>query len=72
MTRSMLAEVLYRYAGSPAVTGSGTYSDVPEGAYYLSLIHIYRPGLRRDAGALSGWAPGRRDGEHLQKIHPRG
>ena len=34
MTRAMLAAVLYRAAGSPAVTGNADFSDVPAGAYY--------------------------------------
>ena len=55
MTRSMLAEVLYRYAGSPAVTGSGTYSDVPEGAYYRDAVTwAHQSGLYPDSGAATG------------------
>lgn len=34
MTRAMLAAVLYRAAGSPAVTGSADFSDVAANAYY--------------------------------------
>jgi len=34
MTRAMLATVLYRYAGSPAVSGTTPYADVPAGAWY--------------------------------------
>lgn len=55
MTRSMLAEVLYRYAGSPAVTGSGTYSDVPEGAYYRDAVTwAHQSGLYPDSGTATG------------------
>ena len=55
MTRSMLAEVLYRYAGSPAVTGSGTYSDVPDGAYYRDAVTwAHQSGLYPDSGAATG------------------
>ena len=36
MSRAMLATVLYRAAGSPAVTGQADFSDVPAGAYYNS------------------------------------
>ena len=36
MSRAMLAAVLYRAAGSPAVTGQADFSDVPAGAYYNS------------------------------------
>ncbi|MBU5626120.1 S-layer homology domain-containing protein [Oscillibacter sp. MSJ-2] len=34
MSRAMLATVLYRAAGSPAVSGGATFTDVPAGAYY--------------------------------------
>ena len=34
MSRAMLAAVLYRAAGSPAVTGQADFSDVPAGAYH--------------------------------------
>ena len=34
MTRAMLAAVLYRAAGSPAVAGSADFSDVAADAYY--------------------------------------
>lgn len=34
MKRGQLAAVLYRYAGSPAVTGESGYGDVTTGAYY--------------------------------------
>ena len=42
MTRSMLAYVLYRYAGSPAVSRTAkhaaAFSDIPEGAYYADAV----------------------------------
>lgn len=34
MTRTMLATVLYRMAGSPAVSGAPDFTDVASGAYY--------------------------------------
>ena len=34
----MLVTVLYRYAGSPAVSGSSTYSDVKAGAWYADAF----------------------------------
>ena len=34
MTRAMLAAVLYRMVGSPAVTGSSSFAGVPAGAWY--------------------------------------
>ena len=42
MTRAMLTVVLYRYAGSPAVTGTVAsetpFQDIPEGAYYEDAV----------------------------------
>lgn len=42
MTRAMLTVVLYRYAGSPAVTGTVAsetpFQDIPEGAYYGDAV----------------------------------
>lgn len=38
MTRAMLAAVLYRAAGSPAVTGSSGFTDLRPGAYYVNGI----------------------------------
>lgn len=38
MTRSMLVTVLYRMAGSPAVTGSCSYSDVSPEAWYADAV----------------------------------
>lgn len=39
MTRAMLAAVLYRAAGSPAVTGNADFSDVPADAYYNRAVN---------------------------------
>ena len=39
MTRAMLAAVLYRAAGSPAVAGSADFSDVAADAYYNSAAN---------------------------------
>ena len=38
MTRSMLATVLYRQAGSPAVTGSDDFTDTADGAWYADAV----------------------------------
>lgn len=42
MTRAMLTEILYRYAGSPAVSGTveskTTFRDVPADAYYADAV----------------------------------
>ena len=38
MSRAMLATVLYREAGSPAVTGSAGFTDVPAGSWYTQPV----------------------------------
>ena len=42
MTRAMLTQVLYSYAGKPAVSGSiardTAYTDIPQGAYYEKAV----------------------------------
>lgn len=38
MTRGMLATVLYRYAGEPAVTAENSFGDVKPGAYYENAV----------------------------------
>ncbi|QIB67835.1 DUF4430 domain-containing protein [Aminipila butyrica] len=38
MTRSMLVTVLYRLAGSPAVSGDNSFSDVKSGLWYTDAI----------------------------------
>ena len=38
MTRAMLTVVLYRAAGSPAVSGQAAFSDLVPGAYYESAV----------------------------------
>lgn len=38
LTRGMLTMVLYQEAGSPAVSGSPPYTDVPEGAWYTPSV----------------------------------
>lgn len=38
MSRSMLATVLYRSEGSPAVTGSAVFSDVAAGSWYSDAV----------------------------------
>lgn len=38
MTRAMLVTILYRSAGSPKVSGSCPFTDVPAGAYYYDAV----------------------------------
>lgn len=38
MTRAMLAVVLYRLSGSPAVTGSDAFTDTVDGAWYANAV----------------------------------
>lgn len=38
LTRAMFAAVLYRLEGSPSVTYSGVFSDVPNGAWYTDAV----------------------------------
>lgn len=38
MDRAMLVTVMYRLAGSPAVTGTHSFTDVPAGAYYEKAL----------------------------------
>ena len=38
LTRAQLAAVLYRIAGSPAVTGQDTYTDTQDGAWYSDAV----------------------------------
>lgn len=38
MTRAMLVTVLYRLSGSPAVTGTNPFTDVPNGQWYTNAV----------------------------------
>ena len=38
MTRAMLATVLYRLAGSPAVTGTDAFTDTADGTWYADAV----------------------------------
>lgn len=38
VTRAMMVSVIYRKAGSPSVSGSSGFSDVPSGAYYAKAV----------------------------------
>lgn len=38
LTRAMLVTILYRSAGSPAVTGEDSFTDTVEGAYYADAV----------------------------------
>ncbi len=57
MSRAMLATVLYRYAGSPPVTGTAPYSDIIAGTWYTSgVVWAYQnrifPSANLDRGLL--------------------
>ncbi len=54
MTRGMLATVLYRMAGSPAVYGTDDFSDTEEGAWYSDGVVWASQG-----GLISGYGSGR-------------
>ena len=53
MTRAMLAAVLYRAAGSPAVTGGASFTDVADNAYYHDAA-----GWASANGIISGYGNG--------------
>lgn len=55
MSRAMLATVLYRYAGSPAVSGNAPYSDVAARAWYTSgVVWAYQNGIFPSANLERG------------------
>lgn len=64
MTRAMLTQVLYRYAGSPPVSGTvrseTTYTDIPDDAYYADAVvwavqnSLFPVWFRQDVDYLSG------------------
>lgn len=58
MTRAMLAEVLYRAAGSPAPEGAGAFPDVPEGAWYAPAAQ-----WACEVGVIAGGEDGRFHGD---------
>lgn len=53
MTRAMLAAVLYRMAGSPAVSGSDSFTDTADGTWYADAI-LWASG----EGVMSGYGGG--------------
>ena len=53
MTRSMLATTLYREAGSPAVSGSDSFTDTQEGAWYADAVL-----WASQEGVISGYGNG--------------
>lgn len=53
MTRAMLAAVLYRMAGSPAVSGSDSFTDTADGTWYADAIL-----WASDEGVMSGYGGG--------------
>ena len=52
-TRAMLAQTLYRAAGSPAVSGSDTFTDTQDGAWYADAVL-----WAAQAGIISGYGGG--------------
>ena len=54
MTRAMLAQTLYRAAGSPAVSDSDSFTDTAEGAWYADAVL-----WATQAGVISGYGDGR-------------
>lgn len=61
-TRAMVAQVLYRLAGSPTVEGTGAFADVAPGAWYYDamlwasstgILKGYEDGTYRPARAVS-------------------
>ena len=54
MSRSMVATVLYRMAGTPTYQNNKTYSDVKDGMWYAKAI-----GWASANGVLSGYKDGR-------------
>ena len=53
MTRAMLATTLYRAAGSPAVSGSDSFTDTADGAWYADAIL-----WASQRGVISGYGNG--------------
>ena len=53
MTRAMLAQALYRAAGSPAVSGSDSFTDTQEGAWYADAVL-----WASQQGVVSGYGDG--------------
>lgn len=55
VTRSMLATVLYRLSGSPAMTEESGFSDVKAGAWYAKAVHwASRNGIMTGGDGLFG------------------
>ncbi len=52
--RAMLVSVLYRQAGSPAVTSTSNFTDVPANAYYKTAVD-----WGASTGLVSGYGSGR-------------
>ncbi|HMM06639.1 MAG TPA: InlB B-repeat-containing protein [Clostridiales bacterium] len=45
MTRAMFVSVLYRYEGSPAVSGSTPFTDLTQGYYYNAVLWASQNGI---------------------------
>ena len=52
MTRAMVATVLYRMAGEPAVSGDVTFSDVPADTWYTQAV-----AWAQEKGVIQGTSP---------------
>lgn len=53
MTRAMMITVLYRLEGSPAVTGTGSFTDVEDGTWYTDAV-----AWAAGAGIVEGYGDG--------------
>lgn len=54
LTRAMMATVLYRIEGCPAVKGSATFTDVPDGRWYSVAV-----AWAEQSGLILGYGDGR-------------
>lgn len=58
MRRCDLVLILYRIAGSPSVSGTAPYSDIPSDAYYYdSALWAYRNGIVTDVASATLYGP---------------
>lgn len=53
LSRAMLAQILYNKEGKPAVSGTGSFADVPRGAWYAGAVS-----WASEKGIVSGYGDG--------------
>ena len=53
LSRAMLAQILYNKEGKPAVSGTGSFADVPRGAWYAGAVS-----WASERGIVSGYGDG--------------